>query len=462
MQKTFDQDGGESPEKLVNSLTFRLRNHRLWDSLSIFLPPVVVSIYLAAYLYHLGWIALTTFLLSSIAAAALLVIGLIIRCRPLTPSARSAARLIDDRTGAKDRFITLATVEPAACSPLFFRRLRLEAARYAARIDLKREFPYKVKRSFYQSLGVSLLVGILLHFFLPNVQSSIHPVPARERIHELAQKMMQRPKLVDLARELQKLENKLDELKASQTDKQATIQEVEKKIENENRKPQEQQDQDLLGQAASALKNLEQQQSAGENGEQNQNKGGGVQSDTQQEGKGDAKQSQGSGGDNKRDLSAQQNKDMQQGKSASGDPKEKGSERNQQTKGDEKGKQADSNSPGGNESKEAAGKTQGKNEEAGGRDKASEETPRGAPPTDRFYQAGEKGREGIKDARYVTVELPEEIAADSKGNPTSLRNSKETKNRPKVPLSNVPLPAHVPDAPTETQQMPLEYRGMIR
>jgi hypothetical protein len=62
----------------------------------------------------------------------------------------------------------------------------------------------------------------------------------------------------------------------------------------------------------------------------------------------------------------------------------------------------------------------------------------------------------------VTVELPEEIAADSKGNPTSLRNSKETKNRPKVPLSNVPLPAHVPDAPTETQQMPLEYRGMIR
>jgi hypothetical protein len=153
---------------------------------------------------------------------------------------------------------------------------------------------------------------------------------------------------------------------------------------------------------------------------------------------------------------------MQQGKSASGDPKEKGSERNQQTKGDEKGKQADSNSSGGNESKEAAGKTQGKNEEAGGRDKASEETPKGAPPAERFYQAGEKGKEGIKDARYVTVELPEEIAADSKGNPTSLRNSKETKNRPKVPLSNVPLPAHVPDAPTETQQMPLEYRGMIR
>jgi hypothetical protein len=32
----------------------------------------------------------------------------------------------------------------------------------------------------------------------------------------------------------------------------------------------------------------------------------------------------------------------------------------------------------------------------------------------------------------------------------------------KVPVSNVPLPAHVPDAPTEKQHMPLEYRGMIR
>jgi hypothetical protein len=40
--------------------------------------------------------------------------------------------------------------------------------------------------------------------------------------------------------------------------------------------------------------------------------------------------------------------------------------------------------------------------------------------------------------------------------------SKETKAYPKTPVSNAPLPAHVPDAPTETQQLPLEYRGIIR
>ncbi|HUK40590.1 MAG TPA: hypothetical protein VLX11_06100, partial [Candidatus Acidoferrales bacterium] len=257
----------------------------------------------------------------------------------------------------------------------------------------------------------------------------------------------------------------LDEPKVSRNERQAAIQEVEKKTENENRRPQEQQDRDLLGQTASALKNLEQQQSGesgGENGQQNQSKGGGDQSDTQQEGKGDAKQNQGSGGDSKGDHSAQQNRGLQQGKSASGDPQEKAGEKNQSNQGDDKGKQADSNKPGGSESKERAEKTQGKSEEAGGRDRASEETPRGTPPADRFYRAGEKGGDGIKNPHYVTVELPEEIAADAKGNPTSLRNSKETKNRPKVPLSNVPLPAHVPDAPQETQQMPLEYRGMIR
>jgi len=285
----------------------------------------------------------------------------------------------------------------------------------------------------------------------------------QERIRELAKKMMQRPKLVGLARDLQKLQDKLEEPKAPPREKQAMIEEVQKKVDEQKKKPQEQQDRDLLDQAASALKGSDQQQGSGQDSQRDQDKGGGgIQSNLPQEGKGEANQNQGNGDDNRRDGSAQMNKDTQQGKSASGDPKEQGAERNQQSKGDEKGKQADSNKSGGNESKETAGKTQGKTEEAGGRDKASEETPRGAPPAERFYQAGEKGKEGIKDARYVTVELPEEIAADSKGNPTSLRNSRESKNRPKVPLSNVPLPAHVPDAPTETQQMPLEYRGMIR
>jgi hypothetical protein len=60
------------------------------------------------------------------------------------------------------------------------------------------------------------------------------------------------------------------------------------------------------------------------------------------------------------------------------------------------------------------------------------------------------------------VQLPEELAADSTGEGILSKQSKESKAYPKAPVSNVPLPAHVPDAPTEKQQLPLEYRGIIR
>jgi len=62
----------------------------------------------------------------------------------------------------------------------------------------------------------------------------------------------------------------------------------------------------------------------------------------------------------------------------------------------------------------------------------------------------------------VTVQLPEEIAADSSGVTAASKDGKESKNRPKVPISNVPLPAHLPEAPAEKQRMPLEYRDVIR
>ncbi len=43
-----------------------------------------------------------------------------------------------------------------------------------------------------------------------------------------------------------------------------------------------------------------------------------------------------------------------------------------------------------------------------------------------------------------------------------MKESKGGKARTQVPVSNVPLPAHVPNAATEKQQVPIEYRGMIR
>jgi hypothetical protein len=109
-----------------------------------------------------------------------------------------------------------------------------------------------------------------------------------------------------------------------------------------------------------------------------------------------------------------------------------------------------------------SGKTEGNREDKLGKNKQSEEIPRGAPPAERFSRPGEQGNEGIKGARYVTVQLPEDVAADSKGETTGAKDSKNNRVGPKLPVSNVPLPAHVADAPTEKQQVPLEYRELIR
>jgi hypothetical protein len=107
------------------------------------------------------------------------------------------------------------------------------------------------------------------------------------------------------------------------------------------------------------------------------------------------------------------------------------------------------------------GKSQGGPQEKLGRSR-SEEPPKDAPPAERFYKPGEQGKAGIKGAGYVTVQLPEELAVESKGEGPLGKPAKETKTYPKAPVSNAPLPAHVPDAPAEKQPLPLEYRGIIR
>jgi hypothetical protein len=152
---------------------------------------------------------------------------------------------------------------------------------------------------------------------------------------------------------------------------------------------------------------------------------------------------------------------MQQGQSARGDAKEQGKEKSQHGQGDGKNDPSDSNrqsdKSGG---QELTGKTSGGTQQLGR--SRSEKIPDGVPPAERFYKPGEQGQQGVKGAGYVTVQLPEELSADSKGETTTAKQKSESRAYPKAPVSNVPLPAHVPDAPMEKQQLPLEYRGIIR
>src|SRR5438552_17415080 len=117
MQAGSGQRGFESPEKLIGGLVARLRNHAFRDSLLICFPPLIALTYLAGYLYSVGFIDPWILLLVSLVAAGILLGAGVILYRPLVPSLRSAAGLLDARAEAKDRFVTLATIDTAAYSP---------------------------------------------------------------------------------------------------------------------------------------------------------------------------------------------------------------------------------------------------------------------------------------------------------------------------------------------------------
>jgi hypothetical protein len=462
MPESSHPQAREQPENLVRRLAAKLRHHVLWDALFIAVPPV------AAAGYGI-WLLLQTARLGgggAIFGAAIVAVAgsyaIVRRYRPFVPTISAVARMIDQRAGTKDHFLTLSTLDGGACPPSFWSRLQRDTADFVARVEPRRDFPYRLKRSAYWSAGLSIVVAVLLQFLLPLALPVAHSGALEVRLHELARELAARPGLRALARELDAVAAKLDDPKMTQQEKQALAQQLEKKIEEQQKKEEQKDNRDLLGQAAGALEGIEQQQVAsGQEQQKDQQKGaGGIQSNLPQKGEGESKQNQ--GGDGKGDSTAQLSTDLQQGKSGQGNPKEPGSEKNQQQAGSEKNDQPDPNRPGQEQKKEQLGKTQGGSKEGAGREKASEEPPpQGSPPAERFYSSGE-GKEGIKGAGYVTVQLPEEIAADAKGENRATKDSKSGRTRTQVPVSNAPLPAHVPNAPTEKQPVPIEYRGMIR
>lgn len=455
---------GERPENLVAHLAGRLRNHVLWDSLLIFIPPVSAAAFMAFSVYRAAGMSPLVFLLVAVGLAVVGVLAVILRYRPLVPSVAEAAQLIDGRAESKDRFLTLATLASSVQPANFVARLRRETSRFGERIQFGRDFPYRFKNSFYRSLVVSLAAAILFHFLIPVAESVIRPASVQQKLRQVAAKMAQKDSLKPLAQELQALAAKLDDPKATPEEKQAATKEIEKEIEKQKKKEDQKDNRDLLSQAANSLKGAEQQQfSSGDEQKPDQDKGGGgIQSNLPQDGKGEGKQSEGGGSDSKGEQSAQMSNDMKQGKSAQGNPKEKGDEKNQQAQGNSKSEQRDPNQPGKEQNNDKVGKNQGASKEGAGKNQSPEEPPQGAPPAERFYKAGE-GKEGIKGAGYVTVRLPEDLVADSKAEGKATKQGGAgNRARLQPPASNAPLPAHMPNAPTEKQQMPIEYRGIIR
>jgi hypothetical protein len=447
-----------SPEDFVHRLVRRLRNHIVWDSLLTLSPPILAVLYLLSVLYRGSWIPALPILLLALAVIGICLLGIIFRMRLRVPSMPTAARLVDDKAQAKDRFITLATVASSPSSDAMLARLRREATGMLNGVEMRRDFPYHLKQPFYWSSISSLAVILLFHLLLNSsfIELGVSP---QQRIRDLAEQMTQRLPLAEIGRGLQSLADKLDDLELASEEKQSLIDQMQEQIERQQDREQEQDNQNLLSDASSTLKSLE-QETAGGGQEEHKKEGGGVQSNASQEGQGEGKASQGGVGDSKDELSAQLNPEMKDGKAGQGDPQGKGQEKNS---GDQKEQKANQSEPSNPEktTNESAGKMKENSEGRSGKNR-SDEMPKDGPPAERYRQPGEQGPDGIKGAKYVTVQLPEEIAADNSGTTTSGKDGKESRNRPKVPVSNVPLPAHVPEAPAEKQRMPLEYRDLIR
>ena len=450
-------------ETLVGRLVARLGRHALGDALLTFLPPVSVLLYAVLVLSRAVWFSFSAAMAMAFVTIALAILAIAWRYRCTLATAANAARLIDERAGAKDHFLTLATLDASVHAPSLIAQLRRQSDQLASAIDLKRDFSYQLKPAAYRSIGASLIAALLLFFLLPVADSLMHPPSVQQRLRQLAEKMAQAPRLKELSRQLKALAAQLDDPKLAPEEKQAAVQELEKQIAEQQKKEDEKNNRDMLAQAQSELKDSQQQQSAGgqEQQKDQQSGGGNLQNNLPKDGQGEGKQSQGNGGDGKGESSAQANKDMQQGKQAAGNPKEAGQEKTQMAQGDAKGNQPDPNQPGKEQNKNQSDKNQGGSKEGSGKNQSSEEPPQGAPPSERFYKTGE-GKEGLKGARYVTVQLPEDVAAESKGESAATKESKGGRARPQVPVSNAPLAAHVPNAPSEKQQMPIEYRGIIR
>jgi len=435
-----------SAESLVGLLAGRLNRHVLWDFLFVFAPPLFAFGYVAIIVNHLALISRETLILAVGSALGITLLLGILRYRLKSPPVPTTARLIDERVEGKDRFVTLATIDPSLYSSSLIARLRREAANLQHRISLKKDFPYRIKRSFFASL-IGTLAVILLFHLLAVVFS---PTPRVWSIRELAQEVSRVPHLAELAEVLGAVAAQLGTERLSVDEKRLLIEDLLKRVEQMRAALQQQGDgDDLLGQVTDALRRLEQ----GLGKDQNEG-GGGITTNLPEDGEGEGKDSgKGGKGDAQGELSAVEGKDLKGGKFAQMKGQEEGEYRGEGQQG-----RADRLDKPGEEKKEIKNQAEGKPEQKGGTQQGKG-LPSGKEP-ERFLRPGEGGEQGIKGARFITVQLPETQMSDSPGQGSA---GKRVGLKPRVPISNVPMRG--PDsqaASAEKQPLPLEYRAVIR
>ena len=149
------------PETVVFRLRSQLGNHALWDASLFFIAPVLAALCAVYLLVQSAWVSQVFASATAMLTIGLGAVAITLRYRKRIPKLPQAARLVDQRAGAKDHFLTLATLDPANCPEPLLSRLRQDAEELVGRVELTRDFPYKVKTPTYWSAGSSLIALLL-------------------------------------------------------------------------------------------------------------------------------------------------------------------------------------------------------------------------------------------------------------------------------------------------------------
>jgi hypothetical protein len=451
------------PQQFIEFLRRRLALHALWRSGLVFLPPLLAVWYIVFFLYRFNWLSPDAVMLSG--AAALIAAAALTAARFLgrAPTPLLAARLIDEKAAAEDRFVTLATLAPAAGPAEFFSRLNSEAAALVRTVDFKKDFPFRIERAILNSI-IAALAAVLLFQLLFEFALS----PSGEKLAAAAA-LADDARFTDLAAALSAAAAKLQGRSLSETEKQTMLADILARVEDRIAAERARGgDTAALEAIASDIRQTQKSESASRfrlpwMNESSDESGSGQGSSGQGNGDGQ-KLDQGSGSGS----GAKQSGGKPQGGVQRGEKAEEQKQGSLNRSGTESKQDAREVKRGGeNEGGEAAQKNgDAEGGERSGGVQAKDNGPRdgaagaasGDKPPARFAAPGETLSGGLKDLRTVIVRLPDEGSRAS-----GTRKGQTKAPAEALPGANVPLaPPADPQAAQEKQMFPLEYRGMIR
>ena len=430
MERRWTKTDAGSPEMLAPRLQTRLRRHFLWDSLLLFVPPLAAFLYGTGLLFQWHWIGAEVLVFS---AAAGFGIALALGCDRVRgiPTVPTLARLIDDKVHGRDRFLTLATLNLYSAPSSLVLRLKDEAKRLLHRVNLTKDFPYRIKRGALVSCLTSAMVVLAFRALLP---AALSPWPTSTSLREIVEggNRLWENSASALTRQVEGLMSRLRrQIPLPWQAPPAKLKQASESITPKEPQPQRPSDSQLSDRVARA-------------------RGG---EDPKLKDRGSRRDPRGSGG------ALQNSKELRGGKRETRGPPSKAlSSKNSEDRKEKdlKGGEAKAGIGGGDRGMGARQRDQ----THGGSSTRQRKIPKGKTP-ERFRRPGEDGGRGLQGARFVTVELPEDAAPVLASGPGEGGTSP---SKLPVSVSNIPLPPpqQKRDHDGEIQHIPLEYRQLIR